>query len=438
MPEETALTNMAEGEEGGKTGRYLVLFSDDAPPDAIEKMTKAAGMRMAHAVEFAEMGVNVKGVLKEADVLYLDELHLAIMQAPPSQVDFLSVSAAAARAVVAVEPERFVFALQDMQSEYLRGYRDATANLYERLSQAPGTQPDVVEALRTPRWSDTATLTWGLAATRANRSRFTGAAVKVAVLDTGLDFNHPDFAGRSLTQASFVPGETPQDGAGHGTHCIGTSCGAASPAGTRRRYGISSGASVFVGKVLSNGGSGTDGGILAGIDWAVRNTCRVVSMSLGRKALPGEPFSTVYETAARRALDRGTLIVAAAGNDSNRPSVISPVGHPANCPSIMAVAAVDNFGEVAFFSNRGGSAAGGQVDIAGPGVSVYSSWPLPRRYNTISGTSMATPHVAGIAAQYVEENAAISARDLWALLQRRALRLPAPAVDVGVGLVQSV
>jgi subtilisin family serine protease len=180
------------------------------------------------------------------------------------------------------------------------------------------------------------------------------------------------------------------------------------------------------------------GGILAGIDWAIRNGCRIVSMSLGASTRPDEPFSPVYEAIARRALDRGTLIIAAAGNDSRRPASIAPLNRPANCPSIMAVGAIDAFAKVAFFSCRASGLAGGEVDIAGPGVAVFSSWPRPRLYNNISGTSMATPHVAGIAALYLQKTPGLSARDLWSELQRNALRIGAPGVDVGAGLVQSV
>src|SRR5215210_8687205 len=100
-------------------------------------------------------------------------------------------------------------------------------------------------------------------------------------------------------------------------------------------------------------------------------------MSLGARVLPGQPFSQVFEQAARRALARGTLIIAAAGNESQRPAIIAPVGHPANCPSIMAVGALDERLAVANFSCGGTDPQGGQVDIAGPGVDIYSSWPLP-------------------------------------------------------------
>src|SRR5262249_2886767 len=161
--------------------------------------------------------------------------------------------------------------------------------------------------------------------------------VRVAILDTGIDLNHPDFAGRVISSQSFIAGQTVQDGNRHGTHCTGTACGPQLPPTGVRRYGCAFGASIFIGKVLGNAGSGADRGILNGINWGVTNEGRSVSMSLTARVALGQPFSQVFENVGRRALAANTLIIAAAGNDSSRPGYIAPVGHPANCPSIMAV-----------------------------------------------------------------------------------------------------
>ena len=167
------------------------------------------------------------------------------------------------------------------------------------------------------------------------------------------------------------------------------------------------------------------------------NQCAVVSMSLGAPTRPDTPPSAVFEQVGQRALRRGTLIVAAAGNDSDRPATIEAVSHPANCPSIMAVAALDQQLQVARFSNAGLNPQGGQIDLAAPGVAVHSAWPRPDLYHRISGTSMATPHVAGIAALLAEANPTARGAALWALLVQTARRLPLPARDVGAGLVQA-
>jgi subtilisin family serine protease len=138
-----------------------------------------------------------------------------------------------------------------------------------------------------------------------------------------------------------------------------------------------------------------------------------------------------YTRAGLAALDAGCLMIAAAGNESRRPTVIAPTDSPANSPTIMSVAAVDVDLNVAFFSN------GGKVEITGPGVDVFSSWIMPRRYNTISGTSMATPHVAGVAALFAQSNSGLRGRALWAALTARARPLPQPPSDIGAGLVQA-
>ena len=210
------------------------------------------------------------------------------------------------------------------------------------------------------------------------------------------------------------------------------------PRGSQRRYGVAYNAQIYAGKVLSNAGSGTDAQILAGINWAVTNKCAVISMSLGAPTRPGQAFSQVFEAVASRAAQAGSLIVAAAGNDSQRPSMVAPVSHPANCPSIMAVAALDVNGAIAPFSNRGINPNGGQVDIAGPGVDVYSTWPMPTRYRRISGTSMATPHAAGVAALLAEANPGVRGAALGRLLTSTAMRLTnLTSADVGAGIVRA-
>src|SRR3712207_5152903 len=154
-------------------------------------------------------------------------------------------------------------------------------------------------------------------------------------------------------------------------------------------------------------------------------------MSLGADVVEPSP---AYTAAGRRALDQGSLVVAAAGNNADRPAGNTGfVGVPANSPDVLAVGALDPFLEVAWFSARSTAVPGGQVDLAAPGVDVHSSWPLPDRYNTISGTSMATPHVAGLAALWAEETG-LRGRDLWWALDRASRRLPVASVDVGSGL----
>jgi subtilisin family serine protease len=444
----------ADGGESGTTGRYLVLFREDQVEAGMQMLSDELGITMVRASEAGTRAVAADSLAGQ-DVVY-ETLGVAVVSTPPAQARSLGALAAGESAIIAIEEERIVYAFDEdapVQSAmpalplgngapalpetplagYLRGYQAAVDHLVRELmarSEATAGAAPVAEAV------DESLVTWGLRATKVAASRYSGKDVRVAVLDTGFDFDHPDFVGRRITAQSFIKGEKADDGHGHGTHCIGTACGPQRP-GQLPRYGIAYEAEIFVGKVLSNAGRGSDGGILAGVDWAIRNRCPVVSMSLGAPTQIGQAYSQVFEAAARRALAAGTLIVAAAGNESRRPDTIAPVGHPANCPSILAVAAINAQGEVAYFSCGGRNLDGGQVDIAGPGVAVRSSWPRPTLYRTISGTSMATPHVAGIAALYAEANPGVRGGALGWLLLQSAERLALPTRDVGAGLVQA-
>jgi subtilisin len=288
----------------------------------------------------------------------------------------------------------------------------------------------------TARFEDTATMTWGLQAIGVRSpSTLTGLGIRVAVLDTGIDLDHPDFAGRipAANTRSFVEGEAVRDGHGHGTHCCGTVAGPLTSA-AGRRYGVAPNVGLLVGKVLSNQGSGFDDQIIAGIEWAATLGARVISMSLGSARGVGEAFSALYERVAERLLQEGPgiLLIAAAGNDSDRPVFTRPVGNPAACPSIMGVAAVDADLRVAPFSNRQMDGIG-RLDISGPGVEVYSS--VPGGFDRLSGTSMATPHVAGVAALHLETTPQATAGEIWDRLLRSAQAMGDPA-DLGAGLVR--
>lgn len=384
------------------TGRFLVLLEDNAVAAGTREMGRVAGIQVANTADAA--GASAADQLGASDGLVFHELGVAVVDASPDQVSALSRAVNLPGPILHVEPERVVHA----------------------ITPASPTE--------TPAAVDETVFTWGLQAVGATISTATGTGIRVAVLDTGLELNHPDLVGRTITTASFINGQTVQDGHGHGTHCVGTSCGPRKPS-TGPGYGVAHEAEIYAGKVLSNQGSGSDGGILGGIAWAVTNGCAVVSMSLGAAVQPGTPYSPVYEEAASRALAKGTLIIAAAGNESNRPGVIAPVGHPANCPSIISVGAVDVDRKIAFFS-CGTVDTVGQVDIVGPGVDVYSSWKLPTNYRRIMGTSMATPHVAGVAALIAQKHGS-RGYELWARLMQTARRLPLPSTDVGSGLVQA-
>lgn len=314
--------------------------------------------------------------------------------------------------ILAIEPEEFVFA---SNSEFLRGFSSAVNAIIRDMGQTPApTPPD-----ESPD-AEVLGATWGLISCKVPPSLYSGVGIKIAVLDTGIDLGHPAFTGRIAATATFV-GQPVQDLNGHGTHCAGTAAGPKAPAGSIPRYGIGHQARLFIGKVLTNSGSGTTASVLGGMNWAIANRCEVISTSLGG----GTSVVAAYTSAGAAALRNGCLIVAAAGNDGG------PTSAPANSPTIMAVASLDSNLKPSSFSNRG------KIEIAGPGRDVYSAWPRPTLYRSISGTSMATPHVAGCAALWAQTSPGLRAQALWNRLQATAKPLPYPPTLVGRGLVQA-
>ena len=297
-------------------------------------------------------------------------------------------------------------------SEYLRGFVRAAQVIKEDL---------VGGALPTSPAEEQEGATWGLTACRVPPSAESGAEIRVAFLDTGFDFTHPDFpAARFGGQKSFVVGQEVQDLHGHGTHTAGTGCGPKSP--PVPRYGIAYRSSMYIGKVLSNTGSGTQAQVLAGINWAIAEGCQVISMSLGSPV----PVNAAYTVAGQAALNNGCLIIAAAGNSAPKPT-----GSPANSPTIMSVASLDKDLRLSSFTQVGDN------DMAAPGRDVDSAVPMPARYGTKSGTSMAAPHVAGCAALWAQTSPNLRSLSLWRKLQQTARPLPLAATQVGAGLVQA-
>jgi subtilisin len=412
---------------GMYTGRKIITFKPGAHDAGMQRLTASASLRVAHAADFTDHAVDFSA-LGDASSLVFSELNVAVVggtaAVEPSMTQMLAATDPD-NPVLSVEPETFVFPSGEDWLAYVQGFAAAAARISQDLG---GLAQGAVVPPPTPHEEEAAAAaaTWGLAATKTTSSKFSGTGIKVAILDTGFDLRHPDFSGRNIRQQSFISGETAQDGNGHGTHTTGTACGPKGPVGVPR-YGTAYGADIYVGKVLSDTGRGTTATVLAGMNWAVTNRCHVISMSLGADGIPPQ---AAYTQAGQAALNAGGLMIAAAGNASRRPGTIAPTGAPGNSPTIMSVAALDMTLRVAYFSS------GGKVEIAGPGVDVFSSWPLPQRYQTESGTSMATPHVAGAAALWAQSDPALRGHSLWNALVQHARHLSFPATDVGAGLVQ--
>ena len=433
----TELTTPCKAET---TGRYIVTFREGASDQAIAALVNSAGVResnLLRSADFAQSGIDMDQVPEQGGTI-LANLGMAVVSLAPDAAGALAIEAGEESAILAVEPEGIMYAISELKGmslDYLRGYRDCAQSLYSSSSSAPPSGEQGSDPVESVGFVNSLTHTGGLIATKAAASRFSGQGINVAVLDTGLFLAHPDFVGRSIVSRSFISGmASANDNHGHGTHCTGTACGPLRPV-LGPRYGIAHKANIYIGKVLSEQGRGDDGGILAAIDWAMANGCQVISLSLGAD-LP--TTTTFYETAGQRALNAGSLIVAAAGNNAKRPAGnFGFVGRPANSRSFMSVGALDGNLSMGSFSARDTArAAGTAVDIAAPGVADYSTWLMTTRYRTIDGTSMAAPHVAGIAALWAQASGARGAA-LWQQLISSARSLSLPIVDVGSGLVQA-
>jgi subtilisin family serine protease len=262
--------------------------------------------------------------------------------------------------------------------------------------------------------------------------------VSVAVLDTGCPKGHPDFPKERFGPNhcfSFVAGEEVEDRYGHGTHVLGIIGGPLKPS-RGPRYGVASEADLCIGKVLSNSGSGREGDILAGIDWAIGKQCRIVALPFGVQSGISQGY-VFYEEIGQRALKQNALLVAAAGNRSDRSQEnVQPVSVPAGCPSVLGVGAVDSSFRMAIFSNAGGRDSGG-VDLVAPGVDIWSAWRPRLFYRSINGTSAGVGYAAGIAALIAEANPDYKAAEIAAHLVRTARALPHSVKEAGKGLVQA-
>ncbi|QQQ78463.1 S8 family peptidase [Saccharothrix sp. 6-C] len=213
----------------------------------------------------------------------------------------------------------------------------------------------------------------------------TGTGVNVYVIDTGVRISHSTFGGRARNGYDAVDNDSvAQDGNGHGTHVAGTIAGS--------QYGVAKGATIYGVRVLNNAGSGTLADVIEGIDWVTNNHVKpaVANMSLGGGV------STTIDSAVSRSISAGVTYAIAAGNSNANASSFSP----ARVAAAITVGATTNTDARASYSNYGSV-----LDIFAPGTSITSAWNTSdSATNTISGTSMATPHVAGAAARYLQNN----------------------------------
>ncbi|GAA3023785.1 hypothetical protein GCM10017559_56480 [Streptosporangium longisporum] len=305
-----------------------------------------------------------------------------------------------------------------------RFWNDIAGGTRARSGGAAGTAKVWLDGLLKPSL-DTSVVQIGAPA--AWQSGYTGAGVKVAVLDTGVDATHPDLAGRIGARADFTAEPRAGDPDGHGTHIASTIAGSGAASGGRHR-GVAPGAEILDGRVCEDHACQTSA-VLAGMQWAAEQGAKVVNLSLGGGDTPeADPLEQAVETLTER---HDMLFVVSAGNFGAERSVESP----ASADDALAVGAVDDSEALADFSARGPRAgdSGLKPEITAPGVGITAARSKDRAtgsgpYTGMSGTSMSTPHVVGAAAILAGRHPGWTARTLKAALMGSAQ--PNPALGV--------
>ncbi len=416
-----------------ETERYIVLLQDQQKT-SLKKVEKELEVSITSSEFLSKENRSYEIIDQDNGVLYKNLGILVVDNMDEEQLK--SAMKNESNPIVYYEKEREFFSADELQlitelKKQFAGLTEKISELEKYISNKPLPQKSMVE------------MEWGLKAIGMERAQYTGKGVDVCILDTGLETSHPDFSSEEIEGKSFIDGEDwNRDPNGHGTHCAGIATGNIR-SDTGKRYGIAGGCNLKIAKVLSDSGRGTTSSVIDAIDWAITKKFRILSLSLASPVSLNDQPSVLFETIGQRALENNCLIIAAAGNDSNRPQIPQPVSMPANSKSIMAVAAVDGQMRVARFSNAGlNPSTGGNVDVCAPGVDIISTYPKNSKnkkffYYAMSGTSMAAPHVSGLAALYMEQFPEKSAKEIWELIENKARPIEGIKYrDIGNGLIQ--
>ncbi|MCZ7394650.1 MAG: S8 family serine peptidase [Candidatus Methanoperedens sp.] len=276
-----------------------------------------------------------------------------------------------------------------------------------------------------------------------NTFGYTGTGIKVAIIDSGIDYNHPDLGGgfgpgkKVADGINFVNNNPPLDDFGHGTHVAGI------VAANGILKGVAPNATLFAVKVCDSSGSCGTSNTIAGIDWSIAHGANIISMSLGGSTQPNDEFADVTTIVSDAAVEKGVVVVVAAGNEGPGTDTI---GAPGSAKKVITVGASDSNDTIASFSSRGPSAFGRlDPDVVAPGVSINSTVPTgacelcaPSGYKIESGTSMATPHVSGAAALLLQKNPALTPAQVRDILMHTSSNLAASNSHVfekGAGII---
>jgi len=377
------LLAQAQRGDSNEPGRKIVVFANDLSDEAKDVIIRDVGAAKIKHLQRAR-----------ASVMMLDRAGLEKLRRNPN--------------VLRIDDDVIVTALE-------------TGERIERTARGgTGTLAQPIEVLP-----------WGIERVNANDvwGTTTTDPVKVAILDTGIDLSHPDLKANIKGQYNAIsPWQSVKDGNGHGTHVAGIIAAIDNTVGV---IGVAPKADLYAVKVLNNNGSGYLSDIIEGLDWAIAKGIKVVNMSLGTVS-----DIQSFHDAIVRAYNAGIVLVAAAGNAYG-----GAVNYPAAYSEVIAVSATDSNNNLASFSS-----VGPQVDIAAPGASIYSTY-KNSSYATMSGTSMASPHTAGVAALLLsvpskcdaDASGSCSPAEVQARLETTAHDLDASGKDFqyGSGLVDA-
>ncbi len=364
------------------------------PGRVLVKFKPSTGGLAAAQDKLAQHGLRVRGTISGLDVLEVEVT-------PGEELE--TVARLRARAdVLYAEPDYLVYAMDTIPND--------------------------------PGWG----LQWGLPKIQAPKawdiaSTTGGAGIVIAIVDSGIDRDHPDFAcsNKLLPGKDFVNGDDdPQDDYGHGTHVAGIA--AACTNNDVGVAGVAWAARLLPVKVLDHNGQGSYSDLAEGIKYAVDEGARIINLSLG-----GTQHSSTMSEAVDYAVSLGRLVIAAAGNCATGGSgcngLINPVMYPGAYDNVVAVAATDSNDGRAYFSEYHP-----YVDVAAPGMSIYSTLPNDT-YGELSGTSMATAFVSGLAALLWSADNGLSAAQVRTLIESKADDLGSPGKDIyfGVGRINA-
>ncbi len=386
--------------------RMILTFRQNATPEEKQRIISS-----------------IKGAVT---VQNLEAFNIAIIKVPKAQTPSIMEETKNSQSLRAVEKDFRINWLKDV---------DGTPSLASSFQQAQGMIQDA--RFHWP-WGKHAPSTpgihWNIRRLKAPQAwaKTQGSGVLVAIIDTGVDCAHPDLKCNLADGANMTNSSTPPiDDNGHGTHVAGIIAGQGKDGGV---FGVAPQVTIIPVKVLNADGSGNLSDVVSGIYWAMTHGARVINMSLGAPT-----SAAALEQAVHKAYQAGVVIVAASGNDgenASRSGGASTVDYPGAYPWVIAVAASDRSDHIAPFSSFGPA-----VDITAPGDGILST--VPNGYEKMSGTSMASPHIAGVAALAVASGASGPESVKAALNTSASLLCPksvfrgrqcAPSTDEGHGI----